>query len=287
MAEDDPPTAEVPHDDAHGKKEEAKPKTTLESVISELGNFAKKAVAIGAVAALPFVYNYFDPLHVRNAQVVSYSLAASKVTSNLMENRPALEGTVRNSFNGALLSYPTAKAFGALNGLEPNIAAAYGNGPAKAAKTGMWMFGVQPMLATGNTALNYGIGKEFRKQLWPRVKATFKYLGLLGGLNAAYISSFGLFPQMAAASTLWYAFGLIQSKMGGKGSMKNLVKNLNPADYANAAVSGTSKLIGNTGKGLTDVIYGLGKTIDSYLGPSKSATKGAEPAHPAGGDHHT
>ena len=92
---------------------------------------------------------------------------------------------------------------------------------------------------------------------------------------------------MAVSGGLSYLLNLSSTSEEGKekGSVKNLYKELNPLSYVSAGATGTSKLISNTSKGLTDTIYAFGKTIDNYLGHSGART--AETPAPAGGGGHT
>ena len=147
MANDDHPEAEAaghdrkPEDAAVEKKhKEEKPKSTLESVIGELTSFTKKAVAIGLLAAMPFTYNYIDPSHVARAAVTTGAFAASKVTTNIIQEKDAFNGIVRNGFNGALLSYPIAEGFKGLNSLESAIQLWYSCGQdSKSSRNGIWI----------------------------------------------------------------------------------------------------------------------------------------------------
>jgi len=115
MAEENPQAESANHneehkDAAHGEKQkEQKPKTTLESVIGELGSFAKKAITIGAVAAMPFIYNPVIPSHVARAAVATYGFAAGKATANIIQNKNPLEGIMWQSATGAMLSAPCSE----------------------------------------------------------------------------------------------------------------------------------------------------------------------------------
>src|SRR3989338_11711359 len=120
------------------EKKEENPQSTLESVFSELGSFAKKALAIGAVAALPFMYSYINPSHVTRAQVFAYTTTAGHATANVIQGKPALDRLVRRAAVTTALSYPLAKTFQGLNQLEATVTESYGTIPAKAAKIAPW-----------------------------------------------------------------------------------------------------------------------------------------------------
>src|SRR3989338_2510928 len=128
----------------HPEQKEEKKKGTLESVLGELGSFARKTLLIGTVAATPFLYSFINPSQLPLAQVTTYAYAASKVTTNIIQEKPPLEGIVRNGFNGALLSYPIAEGFKGLNSLETTIQPQYGTVAAKTAKAAGMAFGLQP-----------------------------------------------------------------------------------------------------------------------------------------------
>lgn len=260
---------------------EEKKKGTLESVIDELGSFARKALMLGAIVGVPLLYNFADTSHVARAQVTSYAWAAGKSTSNVIQGKKSLEGTVQESVRGALISYPLAEGFKGLNNLEAKFEHIYGAAVTKPFKGAAWAFGIQPTVITGRTALTYGIGKKFRENWWPNIKTGLKYLALPGALNVMYIYKFGLFTQMAVSATLSYILSLTQSLRGEAGSFRNLSKALNPFSYIGAGLRVTGKLVGNTVKGLYESVYAIGSSIsDLYKSPPKPpepAQSGAKP----------
>ena len=103
-----------------GKREGRKRKKgTLENVIDELSGFGRKAVAIGAIAAMPLSFLPFAPSHVPRAAVTAYGYAAVyRATANVMQEKPALEKLVKVGTIGAINSVPLAAGFTALNMLE-------------------------------------------------------------------------------------------------------------------------------------------------------------------------
>ncbi len=249
-------------------EEQKKEKGTLESVIDEIWDFGKKTIAIGAVVAMPFLYNFYDPGHVARAAVTTYGFAAARTTANIVQKKEPLEGIVWQSATGAILSYPLAEGFRAVNNLESRMMPEYGLAATKAAKAGAFVFGVQPAVTTGRTALNYGLGKKFRENWWPSVKNTFKWLGLYGALNVTFLYQYGLLVQMITSAIGSYTLNLVESLRRGKGSIKNLFSALNPFSYIGASASVTYKLsrnlIGGFYKGLYDVGKSIGDAIGSY-----------------------
>lgn len=263
--------------------EEKKEKGTLENVIDEILDFGKKAIVIGAVAAMPFAYNFYDPSHVARAAVTASAFAASKVTTNIVQNKDPLEGFIRNGFNGTLLSYPIAEGFKGLNSLEAAIQPNYGTVAAKTIKGAGMAFGLQPGITAGNVALNYGLGKKLRENLWPTLKKSFKLIAIPGIINVNWLYQFGLLTQMIVSGSLSYLLNLSSSSGGeNKGSIKNLASALNPFSYIGAAASVSYNLAKNTIGGFYTGLYDVGKSINSALGSyQSSAPAQSSPARPA------
>ena len=246
-------------------KEKQKPKGTLENIISELGNFARKALIIGTVAATPLLYNFISPAQVPLAQVTTYAYAASKATTNIIQEKNPLEGVVRNGFNGALLSYPIAEGFKGLNSLETTVGNSYGTFAAKTAKAVGMAFGLQPAVVAGNTALNYGLRSKFREYAWKNIKRSFKLIALPGILNVTYLYQFGLFVQMSVSAALSFLLNYTQASGEGKGNIKNLYKELNPVSYISSAASATGKAARTLVYGMSESVYAIGSTLSKYI----------------------
>ena len=263
------------------EKKEEKHQSTLESVISELKNFGKKAITIGAIAAMPFTYNLISPSHVANAQAFAYSLTAGRSTANVIQKKPALEGLVGEAARGTILSYPIAKAFEGVNQLESAVEASYGNMSAKSVKAGTWAFGVQPAVVTAHTAMTYGIGEKFRKYWWPSVRDVLLLLAIPSAANAVFLHKYGTLVQMAVAGTLSYIYGFIQAMRGEQGSIKNLAKALNPVPYISGGLTATGKLakavIYNPLKALYEISSGYTKKAAEPVKPQ--APTAEAPAH--------
>jgi hypothetical protein len=259
------------HGNNHGADNKEKPKGFVASAFSELGDFVKKAAAVATIGVLPFAYGSFAPAHVASAQAFTYGMSAGRATSNLIQKKPVLKGTIHEAAVGAVLSYPVSRAFTGLNSLENTVAASYGAVSAKAAKIGATVFGLQPVITAGRTLGIYGIGKNFREHLWPSVKTTFKYLAVPGAINVGYVYQFGILAQMAFSASVSYAFGLIQSLRTGEGSFKNLLPHLNPISYAKSGATVTGKLVRNAS-------YGIGEALRAiYSGVSNSLYSTSKP----------
>ncbi|MBS3096869.1 hypothetical protein J4480_05525 [Candidatus Woesearchaeota archaeon] len=253
------------------ENKEEKHQSTLESVFSELGSFAKKALAIGAVAALPFMYSYFDPSHVTRAQVFAYTTTAGHATANVIRGKSPFEKLVQRAAVTTTLSYPLAETFKGLNQLEAKVAESYGTIPAKAAKIAPWIFAAQPAYVVADTAAMYGVGKEFKKTIWSRIKSVFYWLALPSAINVGFLYTYGLLPQMAVSGALSFAYGFMQAMRGGEGSIKNLVNALNPFSYASAGLTATGKLakavIYNPLKALYEISSGYTKKAAESVKP--------------------
>ncbi|MBI2655856.1 hypothetical protein HYX06_05550 [Candidatus Woesearchaeota archaeon] len=263
--------------------EQKKEKGTLESVVDEIWDFGKKTIAIGAVAAMPFLYNFYDPSHVARAAVTTYGFAAAKSTANVIQNKKPLEGIVWQGATGNMLSYPLARGFTGLNNLETALAPDYGATTARVAKAGGMVFGLQPAFTTIRTALNYGVGKKFRENLWPGINNTLKYISLIGAANVLWIYQYGLLAQMATSMLGSYVINLVESLRGGKGHINNLFSALNPFSYIGAAAGVSYKLAKNTIGGIYTGLHDVGKSIGDAFGGSyqPSAPSQPSPARPA------
>src|SRR3989338_2044586 len=281
MAETNQSNAAPPHTT---QQQEKKEETPLEEII----NGFKNVLAIGAVAAMPFLYSFYDPSHVARAAVATYGFVAGKTTANIIQNKKPLDGIVRQGATGAMLSYPLAAGFQGLNNLETRLTADYGATTARAIKAGGMVFGLQPTFATMRTALNYGIGKKFRENLWPSIKNTFKYISLIGTANVLWVYQYGLLAQMATSMLGSYVINLAESLRGEKGSIKNLFSALNPFSYISGAVNVTAKLARNTITGIYTGMYSIGKGIGDAIGsyqPSAPQPAPARPTPPAHAPH--
>ena len=240
--------------------QEKKEKTGLERVIDEIWNAGKKTIAVAAIAAMPFLYYPFAPAHVARAAVTTYGFAAGKVTANLIQNQAPLEGAPRQAFFGDLLSAPLAIGFTQLNNLESTVAANYGTAAGKAAKVGALLGVHQPAISTMRTGLEYGIGKEFRKNLWPDLKDVYKFLSVFSLANVLWVYQYGLFPQMAVSAGLSYVFSLVKALRQGKGDVKNLFSALNPFSYLRATANIAKNLLYHPYK----AHYDTGSSLGSY-----------------------
>lgn len=243
-----------------GQQNEKKPESPLEEIVDGF----KKVISVGALALMPFGYNYIDPSHVVRAAVTTGAFAASKATTNIIQEKDPFDGIVRNGFNGTLLSYPIAEGFKGLNSLETTVQNSYGTVAAKTAKAAGMAFGLQPGVTAGNVALNYGLGKKFRENLWPTLKKSFKLIAIPGILNVTWLYQYGLLVQMVISGALSYLLNLSSASGEGKGSAKNLGKALNPFSYIGATLSVTGKFARNVLYNSYKGVYDTGLALGSY-----------------------
>ena len=264
MAETEPQANAAPQNISQAGQQEKKKE---ESPLEEIVNGFKKVIAISAVVAMPFLYGFYDPAHIPRAAVTTGAFAASKVTTNIIQEKDPLEGVVRNGFNGALLSYPIAEGFKGLNSLETAVQQSYGTVAAKTAKGATMAFVLQPAYTAGNIALNYGLGKKFRETLWPTLKKSFKLIAIPGILNVTWLYQYGLLAQMGISGLL--SFLLNQSSSGGenKGSIKNLFRALNPFSHIGATLSVGAKFVKNVVYNSYSAAYYTGRAFSGYNPP--------------------
>lgn len=270
-----------------GGKEEKKEPSRLESLVSEGMDFLKKIGTIGMVALMPYTAGIINPGLVAPAQAFSYPMTAGKATANVIQKKPALEGVIKESVVTTTMAYPLSGMFSGLNSLETALTADYGAATAKSIKAGTWLAAGQPAAVGMHTTLNYGIGKKFREEIWPRLKQTWKYLALPSALNIMFIAPYSILAAMAVSGGISYAFSVMQASHGEKeGSFKNLTKSLNPIPYAKATYTvaqKTAKGVYDTGYSMFRAVYELGDSINKkYIKggakPSPQPTPEPQPA---------
>ena len=266
MAETEPHANAVPQNISQdGQEKKEKPETPLEEIV----NGVKKVLSIGAVAAMPFLYNFYDPSHVARAAVTTYGFTAAKITANAIQEKKPLEGIVLQGATGAMLSYPLAAGFRGLNNLESRLAVDYGTTTARFAKAGGMVFGLQPAFAAMRTAINYGLGKKFRENLWPSIKNSLKYISFIGAANVLWVYQYGLLAQMSVSMLGSYVINLVESLRGGKGSVKNLFSALNPFSYIGATFSVAGKFAKNVLYYPYSAVYDAGRALGGGYKPPK------------------
>lgn len=250
--------------EATGQKEEKK-KSTLESVISELGSFARKALIFGSLVAMPLLYLPLSPAHVPRAAATVAGFSAGQMVGNMARNESATKGVFRQGVTGNVLSAPLAVGFRAMNNLETVVEASYGPAVAKTAKVGTLLGIHQPTISTMRTAMDYGLGKNFRKYWWTGVKNTFYTLGMFGVVNVLYVYQFGLLAQMIYTGAASFVFRVVNSIKELGGSLKNLYSRLNPVPYVKATANVTYKLARNSVGGLYEAAYAIGSGLKDTL----------------------
>lgn len=257
-----------------GENKEKKP-STLESAIDEIFGFGKKVLTIGAIAALPLAYSLIGmPSHVARAATTTVGFAAGTATVNLMQKKPALEGTLKEGINGAILSYPLAEIFKGTNNLENVVSNSYGAIAGKTAKIGAWLGAGMPAVVGIHTGLKDGVNKKFWENYKSRLKDVYKYgIAFASAVNVAFLYQFGLYTQMAVSAAVSYFYSMINALKGGKGSIKNLVKSFSPKPYIEAS----GELVKKSYDLLKEPFYAVKRITDGLNEWYKSAPKTAEP----------
>ena len=244
------------------EEKEEKKQGALESIVNEGLNFIKKAAIIGGIAGSLFLV----PLPVK---INIGMMDLGKVTANKIQDKPALDGILKQTAIGAGLGYQVSETFKGLNGLESAVAVEYGNTAAKIAKGAAWGLVGQPAVVASYALAEDGT-KSYFKNFMERWKKVLKYLTIPSLINVLYLTPYGLPVQVAASAGLSYIFGLTQALKSGKGSIKNLVKSVNPIEYvktigsigykATKATFDTFKsayhAVGNVAEGLTSYVSG-------------------------------
>lgn len=257
----------------------------LENIVDELssfGNWIKKGAAIGAIAAMPYTFGLFNPAHIPGAQIMSYTMTSGRVTKNIMQKKPALDGVVKESMITSTMSYPFAGAFEGLNTLETKVTQNYGVVAGKLAKGAAWVGVGQPAATSVYTALRHGVGKKFREEVGGRIKTTWKYLGFPAALNLMFIAPHSVTAALGVSAALSYVFGFLQSGYGEeKPSLKNLANALNPIPYVSATASLGRKCARGTydvGRGLFEAAYSIGKGIADTITKKPAAPQTPQPS---------
>lgn len=265
-----------------GEHDKEEKKGGLEGIIGnvfrEIKDFGRKALTIGAIAAMPLSFNYIAPDHLTRAAVFTSTYTAGRCTANVMQNKPALEKALKHAAISLPMSYQLAETFKGLDSLEAKIAGNYGSLAGKSAKVAAWAAIGQPAVVTSQSVLNYGLGEKFRKHWWPSVKSVFYWLAIPSSINV--LAPISLFAKLAISGCLSFAFGIISASREGEGSIKNLYNAINPFAYASATYSLGTKAVKNTFSTLYSGAYGLGSAVRGiFSGAAKPKEAGAPVAH--------
>lgn len=281
MAQAAPQTASQPEQQLDKKKEE----TPLE----EIANGAKNVAAFGIGAAAPFVWPWGTGI---NNAVTAWPLAFGSAIEDNMQGKPInwVKGA-KESLVGTIMNPPLAEVFKYINISRDYVTANYGLVPGFAAATGA-LAAAQAVFVGAYTGLNHiiqnhtfkGLWEKYKKEYWPTMKRTLKYVLPLSALNVtvlpltALYQTLGVTAQLAYSSLMSFLFRLVGPKAEGT-SLKNLVKELNPFPYIGGAVSVTAKLAKNTIGGIYTGLYDIGRAIGGYS--PKAAPSQAPALQPA------
>lgn len=241
------------------------------SIWGEIKDFGRKALTIGAVAAMPFSFNYIAPDHFTRAAVFTSTYTAGRGTANVMQNKPFLENSLKHAAISLPVSYQLAETFKGLDSLEAKITDNYGSLAGKSAKVATWTTLGQPAVVTSRSILNYGLGRRFRENWWHHVKNVFYWLALPSSINV--LAPISLFWKLTVSGCLSYVFGIMVASREGEGSIRNLYNAINPFSYASAGYSLGTKAARNTFSYSTSGMYSLGSGIREFFSSFGSKPK--------------
>lgn len=266
---------DAPDAKPQGKKKEDTP-------LDEIVNGAKNAAAIAVGAAAPFVWPFGNGID--NA-ITALPLALGSTIEDKMQAKPVnFVKAAKESVVGAIINPPLAILFRYINIIRDYVTPAYGLLPGFAAATGALAAG-QAVFIGAYTGLNHviqnwsfkGLYEKFKKDYWPTVKRTWKYVLPLSALNVTVLpytviyQTLGVTAQLAYGSLMGFLFRLVGPKAEGT-SLKNLAKEANPFAYLASAANVSKNLLLHPFKAL----YETGKALGSY-----SAKPSAPAPHPA------
>ncbi len=263
--------AEGEHSGGH---EEEKPEGFLETLINDMGDFwkwTKKGATVAGAAAITAVL----PVTQRPTPI-GFSLG--QIVSNLMKEKPAYDGVLKQATVGSVLSYQLSGSFQAVNNLGDVVTRHYGQAAGTAAEIAAWNGVGLPAALTTNMALNKGIGEKFRKEYFPDIKKAL-YLAIPSTINI--LAPYSLFWKMLVSAGVSFSYRLTDTLHDGKGKIKNLFKAINPLPYAQATVSVAQKAVKNTASiagGFFSALYEISSGVRTkvYGGQKESEP---EPAH--------
>lgn len=259
---------------AHEKKE--KPLSPLEEIATGFKNVAVTGLGV----AFPFLY----PGDSTNNAINALPLQGGAVLDDIMaKKKPDYVKATKESIVGTIITAPLIGLFNYINKARDYVTNYGGALPGAATAVGTLALG-QAIFIGMYTGLNHivqnwsfkGLYDKFKKDYWPSLKRTWKYVLPLSALNVLYIYKFGMAAQLAYGSLMTLLFRLVGPKTEGA-SLKNLVYAMNPLPYVAGAAKGVAKLAKNVFYGVPSAIYAMGGSIADYF---KSSPKSAAPARP-------
>ena len=270
----------------NSEKKEEKSSSNLDNVINEIGNASKNLAAMGAGAAFPFM---FSGENRTNAMINGYPLMVGSMVEDMMAKKPIdTVKAAKESLVGTLLTNPLAHIFKYINITKDYVTEHAGIVPGGVAAVGSLAL-AQAMFVGVYTSLNHiiqnfsfkGLYEKLKKDYWPTLKNTWKYVLPLSMWNVLYIYKFGVAAQMAYSSAMSFLFRLVGPKIEGV-SLKNLYSELK--GYAGATFTVADKLARNTVKGVYNASSAIGGAVRDGIkklieySPPKSASPAPEAA---------
>ena len=238
------------------KKEEKKPVSTLESVISEFTDAVKAGLNLGIGVAAPAAgYALTGNIGVPVMSGAFVAASSGNVTSKRVKNESligSLVGSIMHYFSLPLIymSFAAKAAYLTLTPLVTNTV-------------------YPPIDHLIKNKTTKGLSEKM-KSYWSNVKRTFKT-----SWPIAYFPSLFL-PQAYVVTAMGLAF-YVYRKFVVK-NKDDSGKNEDKTPYSVAAPNVAKKLIRNTAKGLSETIYAIGSSIGDLY---KTSPKTAAPSQPA------
>lgn len=275
---------ERPHQAGSG--EEKKEPGALENIVSESLNAGKRAIALGAGAAAPFI---FSGANRTNAMLNSYPLGIGAMVDDIMAKKPVdTVKAAKESLVGTIITPPLASLFKYITIAKDYVTARAGDLPGGAAAVGA-LAAAQAVFVGAYTGLNHivqnfsfkGLYEKLKKEYWPTLRNTWKYVLPFSMWNVLYIYKFGIAAQMAYSSLMSFLFRLVGPKSEGA-SLGNLFRAANPFPIVSTTYSLGVKSVKNSFSSLYQGAYGLGAAISSMLTSltPKSGPAAPKPAEP-------
>ena len=265
-----------PASQAQAPQTEKKQIGTLESVVDEISKAGKNGLAIAAGTAFPFMFSGGDRT---NAMINAYPLGLGAMVHDVMAKKPIdAVKAAKESLVGTLIAKPLASLFRYIETTRQYVTDYAGAIPGGAAAVGALALG-QAVFIGAYTGLNHivqnfsfkGLYEKFKKDYWPTVKRTWKYVLPLSSLNVLYLYKFGVAAQLAYGSLMSFLFRLVGPKTEGA-KLGNLVSAMNPIPYIGATFSVAGKLAKNLFYAPLNAAYAIGSSIrDLYKKTPKPA----------------
>ncbi len=266
------------------QQEKKKEETPLE----EIANGAKNVAAFGIGVAAPFVWPWGSGI---NNAVTAWPLALGSAIEDKMQAKPInwVKGA-KESVVGTIINPPLVSLFNLINTSRDYITANYGMIPGFAAATGV-LGAAQAVFVGAYMGLNHviqnwsfkGLYEKLKKDYWPTMKRTWKYVLPLSALNVTilplttFYQTLGVTAQLAYSSLMSLLFRLVGPKAEGT-SLKNLASALNPFSYIGAAAGVSYKLARNTVGGIYTGLYDLGRALGGYSPKAAPTGPALQPA---------